>query len=128
MSHARFALPLTVILALAGCQSDAPYREGGGPVASTPQDKVQGDWMSADGVAISRFSGGGTFETLATDTGNKLAQGTYRFRDPATVDIEVTSLIRNSTSSVACAVISTSQLNCTSSAGQRFVLSRRRAA
>lgn len=128
MTYARFVLPLAAIVAIAGCQSDVPYREGGGPVAAAPGDSVQGDWMSADGVAISRFSGGGTFETLATDTGNKLAQGTYRFRDPSTVDIEVTSLIRNSTSSVACAVVSNAQLNCTSSAGQRFVLSRRRAA
>jgi hypothetical protein len=80
--------------------------------------------MSVDGVAISRFSGG-VFETVATDTGNKLADGNYRHIDSRTVEITVVSLIRQSTSTVNCALATTTQLNCTSSTGSQFVLTRR---
>ena len=79
------------------------------------------------GVAISRFAGG-VFETVATDTGNKLADGNYRYADNRTVEITVISLIRQTTTNVNCALANPSQLNCTSSTGQQFVLTRRRAA
>ena len=88
---------------------------------------VEGDWLSTDGVALSRFTGG-TFETLATDTNNKLSQGTYRYTDNRTVAIDVTSIIRQTQSTVNCALVTPQQLNCTSSSGQQFVLVRRQAA
>lgn len=114
-------VPMAAVLGLlAGCQTEAP---GSGPVART-QSGVEGEWIGTDGVAISRFSSG-SMETIATDTGNKLAQGTYRFRDARTVDISLTSLIRQTTSTVACALVTPKQLNCTSSTGQQFVLVRR---
>jgi len=109
-------------VALGGCMSDAPY---GGPIASAPTG-VEGSWVSTDGVAISRFSGG-VFETLAADTGNKLADGSYRYQDSKTVEITVVSIIRQTTTTVACALASPSQLNCTSSSGQQFVLVRKAA-
>ena len=109
--------------ALAGCMSAGPI---GGPIVSKPSG-VEGDWMSTDGVAISRFAGG-VFETVATDTGNKLADGNYRYADNRTVEITVISLIRQTTTNVNCALANPSQLNCTSSTGQQFVLTRRRAA
>ena len=102
---------------------------GGGnyqpPIVANPTG-VEGEWMSADGVAISRFSGG-IFETVATDTGNKLADGNYRYVDQRSVEITVVSLIRQTTTAVACALVTPTQLNCTSSAGQQFVLTRRAA-
>jgi len=104
---------------LAGCVATGP----GGPIANAPS-AVEGEWMSADGVAISRFSGG-VFETIATDTGNKLADGNYRHADARTVEITVRSLIRQTTSNVNCALVTQSQLNCTSSTGQQFILTRR---
>ncbi len=106
---------------LAGCVAAGP--DGGGPGVST-SSPFEGEWMSTDGVAISRFSGG-VFETIATDTGNKLADGNYHLVDGRTAAITVRSLIRQTTSNVNCALAAPTQLNCTSSTGQQFVLTRR---
>ena len=123
MSTTRTFIVLAALAGLAGCQMG-----GGGPapIAATPTG-VEGEWLSTDGVALSRFSGG-AFETIATDTQNKLSQGTYRYTDNRTVAIDVTSIIRQTTSSVNCALVTPQQLNCTSSSGQQFVLVRRQAA
>ncbi|MGO4837895.1 hypothetical protein AB4144_37190 [Rhizobiaceae sp. 2RAB30] len=106
---------------LAGCVAAGP--DGGGPGVNT-SSPFEGEWMSTDGVAISRFSGG-VFETIATDTGNKLADGNYHLVDGRTAAITVRSLIRQTTSNVNCALAAPTQLNCTSSTGQQFVLTRR---
>jgi hypothetical protein len=116
---------LAALTALYGCQMTP--RQAPVAVAATQPSGVEGEWVSTDGVAISRFTGG-AFETVATDTGNRLANGTYRYSDGKTVAISVTSLIRQTTSSVNCAMVTASQLNCTSSSGQQFVLTRRAAA
>lgn len=123
MPTSRTLITLAALAALAGCQTG-----GGGPAAVAVQPTgVEGDWLSTDGVALSRFTGG-SFETIATDTNNKLSQGTYRYTDNRTVAIEVTSIIRQTQSSVNCALVTQQQLNCTSSSGQQFVLVRRQAA
>jgi len=111
------------VSALPGCMAMNP---GGSerPISTAPASGVEGEWNSTDGVAISRFSGG-VFTTNATDTGNKLADGSYRMVDAKNVEITVISLIRNTTTNVNCALVTTSQLNCTSSTGQNFVLTRR---
>lgn len=122
---------IAAMAALAGCQSQ-PYNGGrqtqpGGQFGSLPppsQSAFDGDWMSTDGVAISRFTNG-YFETLATDTGNKLAEGNYTQLDTRTVSISVTSLIRQTTTQVNCAMVTSTQLNCTGSTGQQFSLTRR---
>ena len=120
---------VALLLALAGCQAVGPGSQqmAARPMIQAPQMNaggVEGEWASTDGVAISRFSNG-RFETLATDTGNKLAEGNYTQVDPATVSISVTSLIRQTTTQVNCAMVTQTQLNCTSSAGQQFSLIRR---
>ena len=123
MSNARTlfsALALAGATAVAGCQTGAP---GPRPVAVQPTG-VEGEWLSTDGVAMSRFTGG-AFETVAVDTGNKLATGSYSYADAKTIAIQVTSIIRQTTSSVNCALVTVQQLNCTSSGGQQFVLVRR---
>ena len=129
MKHAgKFrAVALTAVaLALAACQSAGLPPRSDGPGAGTPPPSsgFNGDWMSTDGVAISRFDNG-RFETLATDTGNKLAEGNYTQTGPTSVSISVTSLIRQTTTQVNCAMVSQTQLNCTSSAGAQFSLVRR---
>lgn len=111
---------LGLAMLAAACVSSPP---GQTPMASAPVG-VDGEWISTDGVAISRFNAG-AFETVATDTGSKLADGTYRMVDPRTVEITVVSRIRQTTSAVNCALVGSAQLNCTSSAGQQFVLTRR---
>jgi hypothetical protein len=105
---------------LVGCMTGGG--PGGGPLAAA--SGVEGEWLSTDGVAVSRFSGG-VFQTTALDTGNKLADGSYQMVDDRTVTISVKSLIRQTTSSVNCALAAPAQLNCTSSTGQQFVLTRR---
>lgn len=113
------------MLALAACQSGGGGGRpmGQGPIAAAPAG-VEGSWMSTDGVAISNFRGG-RFETLAADTGNRLAEGPYSNIDQNTVQIQVTSIIRQTTTTVNCALVSPQQLNCTSSTGQQFSLMRR---
>ncbi len=126
----RAAVAVSALLALAACQSQPyssrPLPPGG--MASLPpsagSSPFEGDWISTDGVAVSRFTNG-FFETLATDTGNKLAEGNYNQLDNSTVTISVTSLIRQTTTQVNCALVTSTQLNCTSSAGQQFSLTKR---
>jgi hypothetical protein len=109
-------------MSLAACVSGGP---SSGPIGTAPTPTgVEGNWISTDGVAVSRFSGG-VFTTNALDTGNKLADGSYRMAGPNAVEITVVSLIRNTTTNVNCALVTQSQLNCTSSSGQQFVLTRR---
>lgn len=123
MRLTRLTIMASALALLAGCQTGGPVGGGGGPVAAR-QTGVEGEWISTDGVAISRFNAG-TMETVATDTGNRLAAGSYRFIDQRTVEVTLTSLIRQTTSTANCALVSTTQLNCTSSTGQQFVLVRR---
>ncbi len=118
----------TLMLALAGCQGMGP---GPGQMASRPMiqapqmaaSQVDGEWASTDGVAISRFSNG-QFETVATDTGNRLAEGSYVDRGQGSVEITLTSLIRQTTSRVNCQMAGAGQLNCTGEAGNQFSLIR----
>jgi hypothetical protein len=84
---------------------------------------VEGEWMSSDGIATSRFSGG-AFSTTANDTGKTLAQGSY-IVSGTTVQINGTSVIRQSPIAFNCLLVNPRQLNCTSSAGQQFSLVRR---
>jgi len=124
MTTARFFRPALALafsaLLIAGCATSGP---SGQQNAAGPASGVEGDWLSTDGVAVSRFAGG-VFTTSALDTGNKLADGSYRVSGN-TVEITVVSLIRQTTTNVNCALVATSQLNCTSSTGQQFVLTRR---
>ncbi|RUX09760.1 hypothetical protein EN996_30460 [Mesorhizobium sp. M7A.F.Ca.CA.002.14.1.2] len=93
------------------------------PMAAAPKG-VEGSWIDAKGTGLSTFTGG-TFTTVATDTGQKLADGSYTMTGATSVQINGTSLIRQTAVSFNCLMVSTSQLNCTSSSGQNFVLTRR---
>jgi hypothetical protein len=111
----------SLAMVLAGCMS---FGGGGNPPARAAASGVEGAWIDAQGTGLSTFSGG-IFQTVATDTGQKLAEGSYVLNSTTSVQINGTSLIRQSPISFNCLLISTSQLNCTSSAGQQFVLTRR---
>lgn len=104
---------------LAACQS-AAYNPR--PVTVQPQG-IDGQWTDPNGI-ISSFSNG-RFETRTTDTNSLLAEGSYRYVTDRMVEIELTSLLRQTTSRVNCAMVSQSQLNCTSSTGSQFTLVRR---
>jgi len=106
---------LASVLVVSGCVAGMPR---------SAESAVEGQWVDAQGVAISTFSGG-QFTTVATDTGNRLSEGTYRFRDSQNIDISMTSLIRQTQINVTCALVTPTQLNCTNAQGQNFVLRRR---
>lgn len=109
-----------VSLSLAGCQTE-PYGDAPGYMRPTG---VEGQWMGTDGVAVSDFRHG-TFTSHAVDTGNLLAQGTYRYTDSRDVLVTFTSLIRHQTIRANCTMVSPGQMNCTSSSGANFQLLRR---
>lgn len=115
------AAMLAAAATIAGCVGAGG--PGGGPITAAPRG-VDGEWLSTDGVAVSRFSGG-VFQTNALDTGNKLADGSYTMRDSRNVEITMRSLIRQTTTNVNCMMVAANQLNCTSAGGQQFVLTRR---
>src|SRR5688572_17900148 len=107
---------------IAGCMGGGG---GGGGSARPAQTGIEGSWIDAQGTGLSTLSGG-IFSTVATDTGQKLAEGSYVANGATSVQISGTSLIRQgSPISFNCLLISTSQLNCTSASGQQFVLTRR---
>lgn len=106
-------------VALAACTTTGPSE----PPAISAKG-VEGSWIDAQGTGLSTFAGG-SFKTVATDTGQKLADGSYTMTSGTSVEIHGTSLIRQTPISFNCLLISTSQLNCTSGSGQNFVLTRR---
>ncbi|KQY34032.1 MULTISPECIES: outer membrane lipoprotein Omp10 [Rhizobium/Agrobacterium group] len=115
---------LTVLsaVALASCQGTREVRE-------LPQSRqmapvgVQGAWVDPNGV-VSTFAGG-TFSTRTTDTNQEIASGTYTNLSPQLVEINMYSVLRKTQSKVNCAMVTTSQLNCTTDSGAQFSLSRK---
>lgn len=106
-----------IAIGLAGCVSGygtGPGRGGSG---------VEGVWLDPNGIE-SRLSNG-TFETRTTDTNSLLATGRYVVINPRLVQIDIRSLVRQTTSRVNCSLVSQNRLNCTTSEGQQFALTRR---
>lgn len=120
MNCKRVSAGLAAVAMLAGCSITGP---GGPPRVNQPAG-VDGEWIGTDGVAVSTFNGG-QFRSTATDTGELLATGNYRYVSQDLVEITINSIIRQTTSKANCAVASTRQLNCTSATGAQFVLVRR---
>lgn len=116
---ASMGIAAIALAALAGCSTS-----GGGSTRVAAASPVDGEWLSTDGVAVSRFQGG-VFSTTATDTGNKLAEGSYRFTENKMISITGTSLIRQTPIAFNCLLATPQQLNCTNATGQNFSLNRR---
>jgi hypothetical protein len=112
---------LATAAALASCQS-SPREVGGAPPARQAAG-VEGSWTDPNGI-VSTFAGG-TFSTRTTDSNQLLASGNYVKLSPTLVEINMTSLVRNTQSKVNCALVTQSQLNCTTDAGAQFSLARR---
>ena len=112
---------LTAAVALASCQTERAPREL--PPVRQQQTGVDGAWVDPNGI-VSTFAAG-TFTTRTTDTNQLLASGTYVNTSPTLVEINMTSLVRNTQSKVNCALVSQSQLNCTTAEGAQFSLARR---
>lgn len=112
---------LTAAVALTACQTERAPREL--PPVRQQQTGVEGAWVDPNGI-VSTFAAG-TFTTRTTDTNQLLASGTYVNTSPTLVEINMTSLVRNTQSKVNCALVSLSQLNCTTAEGAQFSLARR---
>lgn len=113
---------LAASAALAACQSYPSER----PMQMAPRAQavgVDGAWSDPNGI-ISTFRGG-SFSTRTTDTNQLLASGSYTMQSDRLIEINLTSLVRNTQSKVNCALVTPSQLNCTSDSGSQFTLSRR---
>ncbi len=112
---------LAATAALTACQSERQIREVQQPIRMAPT--VEGTWADANGI-VSTFAAG-TFTTRTTDTNQLLASGNYVNVSPSLVEINMTSMVRNTQSKVNCAMVGASQLNCTTDSGAQFSLTRR---
>ena len=117
----RHAISLAAValaaMSLTACVSGYGY--GPGPRGNS----IEGTWLDPNGIQSS-FSGG-TFQTRTTDTNTLLATGRYTEVRPGLVRIDLRSLVRNTNSTVNCALATPTTLNCTSSSGDQFQLTRR---
>ena len=105
---------------MAACStSNQPVRVAP-PTQMQPQSLVDGLWVDQNGI-VSSFSAG-RFETRTADTNHLLAAGTYREAGGNVVEIEMTSVLRQTRSVVNCAVVAPYLLNCTPSQGSQFSL------
>lgn len=126
MKRLRIIGPMVVVpLVLTACVATGPGGGGNVPVVSRAPSGIDGNWVDANGI-LSSFNNG-IFETRTTDTNERLAEGNYRYRSPQLVEIDLRSIVRGTTSKVNCALVSPSQLNCTTSDGSHFSLNRRAA-
>jgi hypothetical protein len=106
-------------LALSSCYSSPPRQL---PVVQQGPS-IEGAWVDPNGIS-STFQGG-TFTTRTTDTNQILASGTYMLVNDRLVEINMTSLVRNTQQKVNCALVTPTQLNCTTDTGAQFSLARR---
>ncbi len=119
---AVFAGLAVVSIALAGCQSIYARNEPAGPDSRQAAGGIEGSWVDPNGI-VSTFSNG-SFQTRTTDTNSVLATGTYTYRSQDMVQIALHSRLRNTDSTVNCALVGDARLNCTSSSGAQFSLTR----
>lgn len=110
---------LGATLAVSGCQSF----DLGPQVARAPSG-FEGQWSDAANVGVATLVNG-QFTNVATDTGNRLAEGNYTVRDQSTIDLRYRSLIRQQDIAATCLLVGRSQMNCTASTGAQFTLYRR---
>ena len=109
---------------ISGCMSSG----GGGGRQRAAETGVEGTWMDTTG-GQSTLSGG-IFKTVSVETGNTLSEGSYTKTGSDSVSIVGTSMIRKAKNlpseiSFNCLLADQHQLNCTSSTGATFVLTRR---
>jgi hypothetical protein len=117
----KVSFALIAAASSSACVSSPPPR----PVqqVSLQPQGVDGTWVDPNGI-VSSFQGG-TFTTRASDSNAVLATGTYTSMSPTMVEINLTSLVRKTQSRVNCALVTSSQLNCTQDTGAQFSLARR---
>ncbi len=121
MGQISRAASVLLVLGLTACQSTV-YNDRPN-YSPAPTSGVEGSWIDEQGVAVSTLYSG-VFESIANDTGQRISQGTYAYRDANTIDLTINSLIRGTTKNATCRLVTPYQLNCTNSDGVHFVLIR----
>ena len=108
---------------LAGCTGGGGRRPLPNIAAAPLTPGIEGNWVDHANTGVTSFFGT-RFQTVATDTGNKLAEGTYQFRDQTLVELTGFSLLQQKPVAFNCALAGIDQLNCTASTGQQSILRR----
>lgn len=113
---------------LTACQIGGPSFVSTAPTYRQPAQPVQpqgieGSWIGTDGIGISTFNNG-QYTVTASDTGNRLAEGTYSYTTQTLASVTFRSLLRGTTINANCQLMSAQQLNCTTSSGAQLVLRR----
>ncbi|MDZ7823141.1 MAG: hypothetical protein U5K75_03265 [Ahrensia sp.] len=109
-------------LMLSGCVVSGP---GGGLPTRQPTAPTfaEGNWQQGD--SASYVFGNGNFVGTASDTGNKVADGTYRYTNQNSIQISSFSAVQQKQITANCLLINQVQMNCTSDTGAQFSLVRR---
>lgn len=116
-------------VALAGCTIPAPTfggggGGGGGGTTVARAGPLDGNWGDAGGVATASLVNG-RFVSVANDTGNRVAEGTYTYTGRQSIALDYFSLLRQTRIRANCVLSGPSTLNCTNDTGQQFQLIRR---
>ncbi len=120
MKHIAPLILLASVSVLASCQSERSQR----PLPPIQQSNtIEGSWVDPNGI-VSTFAAG-AFTTRSTDSNTLLASGNYTRISDRMVEINMTSLVRNTQSKVNCSMVTATQLNCTTDSGAQFSLTRR---
>jgi hypothetical protein len=119
MKKSSVCIALGALAMLSACSTSTPRAL---PPIEQPVT-VEGQWIDPSGI-VSTFQAG-TFSTRTTDTNQLLASGTYTSEGEKLVQINMTSLVRNTQSRVNCALVTPNQLNCTTESGSQFSLARK---
>ena len=109
-------------IVLSGCVAMGPV-PGGPPPIPAGQSFAEGNWNQ--GGLASYVFGNGSFVGTAADTGNKVADGTYRYIDNSTIQISSYSSVQQKTIVANCLLVAGgTMMNCTNDSGLNFSLTR----
>ena len=111
-----------IAVLISGCMASVPsFRGGSAPVPRSPTF-AEGNWQQ--GETASYVFGNGSFVGTAADTGNKVADGTYRYINNNTIQISSFSAVQQKTIVANCLLVNGNAMNCTSDTGSTFTLVR----
>ena len=119
-----WAAALLGAVALAGCTIPAPGIGGGIATPVVRAGPLDGSWGDAAGIASASLISG-RFVSVANDTGNRVAEGTYTYTSRRSIALDYFSLLRETRIRANCVLADAVTLNCTDDGGQRFQLIRR---
>lgn len=107
-------------IVLSGCVVTGPSAP---PPRPAGQSFAEGNWNQ--GGLASYVFGNGSFVGTAADTGNKVADGNYRYISNNTIQISSYSSVQQKTIVANCLLVAGGNImNCTNDSGLNFSLSR----